>query len=616
LQDSQQRTNTSFYDVLRRLTSRRFGGAGQTPLRVDVTYNVWDEIATEKRYTDLSGNTLVGLSSYAYDALHRMAYLQQQDGSSNVLANYTYTYDAASRLTVENSKNDSLHSYSYDAVNQLTAHDANSYQYDLNGNRTGGSYQTTLANEMTHDGSLWTYVYDSNGNIIKKTQGSSADTWIYGYDNLNHMISAKFAHSDGGAAVTLATYVYDVFGDRIEKDVWTSPGPTTITQFAYDGQDIWADFTPGTPPTLQTRYLHGDHVDEMFARTAANGTAAWYLTDRLGSVRDIANASGSAIDHLFYDGFGNVVTEQTPANGDRYKYTARELDAETNLQYNHARYYGATFGRWTTQDPLEFAATDRNLYRYVGDGPTDAVDPIGLLAITSKSVPWPQTGYLDGKFYFYWGVALYIDDAGLKELANANPPGGYIVSERTITSKIGDNPKEFDTAWHLNQITVRDGKLVPNNDFSKNAEGKGGARSMSDGSTALTYFSVINVPANARGIPQGYADKKGTVTVELSWKLYKCAADAATIKKFPNVGKEPKGIGWDEYVHTRWTGDDPKIKTKPLAEGKIDATITWEAPDKYSFTSSNKDITSGPNRLGRDFFFAGWEYKNGKWQPR
>jgi len=34
-------------------------------------------------------------------------------------------------------------------------------------------------------------------------------------------------------------------------------------------------------------------------------------------------------------------------------------------------------GRWLTQDPMGFEAGDANLYRYVGNGPTNAVDPEG-----------------------------------------------------------------------------------------------------------------------------------------------------------------------------------------------------------------------------------------------
>ena len=46
-----------------------------------------------------------------------------------------------------------------------------------------------------------------------------------------------------------------------------------------------------------------------------------------------------------------------------YAYTGREFDVETGLQYNRARYYDATTGRWISQDPMGFDAGDSNLYR-------------------------------------------------------------------------------------------------------------------------------------------------------------------------------------------------------------------------------------------------------------
>src|SRR5208283_5277438 len=46
-----------------------------------------------------------------------------------------------------------------------------------------------------------------------------------------------------------------------------------------------------------------------------------------------------------------------------------------------------SIGRWTSEDPLGFAAGDTNLYRYVGNGPTDGTDPTGLLPDSSQSQP-------------------------------------------------------------------------------------------------------------------------------------------------------------------------------------------------------------------------------------
>src|SRR6266446_4455826 len=162
-------------------------------------------------------------------------------------------------------------------------------------------YTTGTGNELTNDGT-WTYTYDAEGNLTKKSKGASAETWTYGYDNENHMTWAKDSATDGGSALTLATYVYDALGNRIEKDVWTqSSGTTTVTRFGYDGIEVWVDLTSSN--ALQTRYMHGDVVDELFARISSAGTPAWYLTDHLGSVRDIVNNSATVLDHLDYDAF-------------------------------------------------------------------------------------------------------------------------------------------------------------------------------------------------------------------------------------------------------------------------------------------------------------------------
>uniref|UniRef100_UPI0036F2CDB1 RHS repeat-associated core domain-containing protein n=1 Tax=Tautonia marina TaxID=2653855 RepID=UPI0036F2CDB1 len=164
---------------------------------------------------------------------------------------------------------------------------------------------------------------------------------------------------------------------RVQADAdGAGPGAPATTWTVYDDPHAYADFDGSG--TLQTRYLHGPAVDMLLARTSAAGTSAWYLTDRLGSVRDLASTSGTVINHVAYDGFGKVLSESSPAHGDRFKFTGREQDAVTGLQYNRARYYDAAIGRWTQEDPIGFAAGDANLYRYVGNGPTNFVDPDGL----------------------------------------------------------------------------------------------------------------------------------------------------------------------------------------------------------------------------------------------
>jgi RHS repeat-associated protein len=182
--------------------------------------------------------------------------------------------------------------------------------------------------------------------------------------------------------------LYDAFGHRIEKDVWATGGSTTVTHFAWDNSapggkgvgigEIWADLKSDNTP--QIYYVHGAGVDNLIARVDSAHVLSWYNTDRMGSVRNITDGSGNVLDTVTYDGWGNVLTESSAANGDRWKYTGRELDSETGLQYNRARYFDAKTGRWTSEDPLGFGGRDTNLYAYVHNRSTSKVDPRGLIS--------------------------------------------------------------------------------------------------------------------------------------------------------------------------------------------------------------------------------------------
>ena len=81
-----------------------------------------------------------------------------------------------------------------------------------------------------------------------------------------------------------------------------------------------------------------------------------------------------------YTASGAVIASNDPAAVDElFGYTARDFDTAVGLQYNRARWYDPNTGRWLSQDPIGFAAGDANLYRYVGNHPTMATDPSGLV---------------------------------------------------------------------------------------------------------------------------------------------------------------------------------------------------------------------------------------------
>ncbi len=385
VQDSLGGVTNSFYDSFHRLKSRQFSGAGQTPLRLDVTYTIRNEVATQTRFKDLNGNTKVGSSIYTYDVLGQLKEIQQKDGQGNVIEDYNDQYDSAGRLTHE-ARNGVDVGFDYDPTNELTKAGDAAFHFDLEGNDDDPGFVIDIDNRLKSDGT-WNYEYDLEGNLITKTK--AGETWTYGYDERNHLIWVEV--HDGNGLVLRDEFIYDAFGNRVQKKVAYSGLDPLITRFAYDGANIWVDLDWQSQLTM--RRLYQDGVDQLFARISKDGTAAWYLTDRLGSVRDIHKNQPAGddyiLDHIDYSAFG-VVTESNANYGDRYKYTGREFDSETGLQYNRARYYDPKIGRWTSEDPLGFDAGDTNLNRYVNNEPTDMTDPSGLAGQRSETTDFSK----------------------------------------------------------------------------------------------------------------------------------------------------------------------------------------------------------------------------------
>ena len=157
----------------------------------------------------------------------------------------------------------------------------------------------------------------------------------------------------------------------------TGPGNPEQAWTAYDGANPYMDFD--SDGELQTRYLYGPGIDELFARIGAGEDPQWYLTDRLGSVRQIVDGSGTILDEITYDSFGNALSESNPSQGDRFKFTGREYNPELGIYYYRARWYDPSTGQFISQDPIGFQAGDPNLYRYVNNAPGDWTDPSGLV---------------------------------------------------------------------------------------------------------------------------------------------------------------------------------------------------------------------------------------------
>ena len=167
----------------------------------------------------------------------------------------------------------------------------------------------------------------------------------------------------------------------------------------------------GTPTTVQisgtARYVKVQLVGTNFLSlaevkvwSAPASNINWLVTDQLGTPRMIFDKTGSLAnvkrhDYLpfgeeIFAGTGSRTTTQgyptspNSSDGVRQKFTQKERDNETGLDYFNARYYSSTAGRFTSTDPIFISDKQTynpqlwNLYNYVGNNPLNATDPTGM----------------------------------------------------------------------------------------------------------------------------------------------------------------------------------------------------------------------------------------------
>ncbi|HZL26958.1 MAG TPA: RHS repeat-associated core domain-containing protein [Acidobacteriaceae bacterium] len=118
---------------------------------------------------------------------------------------------------------------------------------------------------------------------------------------------------------------------------------------------------------------------------SASVTAHYYLDDHLGTAQMELSAGGWPLWQGQFAPFGQELDTQTTSM--HYKFTGKERDAESGLDYFGARYMSSSMGRfmspdWSaTADPVPYARMDDpqslNLYAYVGNNPLSRRDGDG-----------------------------------------------------------------------------------------------------------------------------------------------------------------------------------------------------------------------------------------------
>jgi RHS repeat-associated protein len=406
------------YDPLDRLTFAGFNKTGPSTFESQITYT-WDvggrltQIADTtagagtitRGYDDLERLTSEGVNTYGYDAAGRRTSMtvsgQQQvtygynnaDQLTSVTKGTTSValgYDQAGRaetITFPTSPQ-LVQTFAYSNANDVTSityqrgtdpADDLAYVYDPAGLRTAvhGSFARTglpaattsnavydLANRLTSwNGQAVTS--DNNGNLT--AEGGIT----YSYNAGNQLSSAVQGET------TLATFVYDGLGRRVEKVL-----SGTTTKFVHDGWNVVQE--KDAQGQVSANLLTGLGLDDIFLRTDADQSV--FLSDALGSTVALGDTAGVVQTSYTYEPFGQATVTGT-SNSNSYQFTGRENDSagSFNVLSLRARSYSPSLGRFLSEDPISFAGGDINLYAYSLDAPTMASDPLGLLIPTGST---------------------------------------------------------------------------------------------------------------------------------------------------------------------------------------------------------------------------------------
>jgi RHS repeat-associated protein len=326
-----------------------------------------------------------------------------------------------------------VQSYTYDPLNRLlTANEtggfSRTYGYDQYGNRWVSS-SSGLAHTDTREPISSSQINPANNRLSMAGVSydlNSGNQTAFGSLSLTYDAESRTtSYSGNGSGI----YAYDGDGRRVKK-----VAGTTTTYYLYDALGrMAAEYSNQTPSSPGVSYL---------------------FTDMLGSTRAITSSTGALTECYDYLPFGRMLSASDNSRGNCFpsdpdaqpaatttaaeqKFTGKERDAETGLDYFGARYYSGALERFLTPDftkdkvvvPVPYAdlynPQSLNLYSYVLNNPITFEDKTGHAKGSSNYVELGQ------------GWAMRIDGSRDPDHVNvAFQKGGQSIKYKIINGEL------------------------------------------------------------------------------------------------------------------------------------------------------------------------------------
>jgi RHS repeat-associated protein len=225
--------------------------------------------------------------------------------------------------------------------------------------------------------------YDAAGNQTQWAGSSGTFT----YDGENRLLSANVLNEG------TVTFAYDAEGRRVQKT--SAQGTTTYIHDAMGR--LAAEYSTQAPTATGTQYLTADHLGSTRLVTDGTGNVVRCI-DYLPFGEEIPSRENGRSG--CYESLGNAILPQYPAPPDveSAKFTGKERDAETGLDFFGARYFSGAQGRFTTPDwsdrpePIPYVDLENpqtlNLYTYSHNNPLRWNDPDGHCTADGETHGW------------------------------------------------------------------------------------------------------------------------------------------------------------------------------------------------------------------------------------
>jgi RHS repeat-associated protein len=393
----------------------------------------------------LVSTTWTGGMSYAYDAA----------GNVTKIGSDAFVYDHADRLVS-------------DTVSGLERR----HEYDAFGNRTkcmdvssGGDCQAATISGATNR--ITGATYDEAGDLTMYSGKS------YTYDGSGMLIR------DTGATASPREYVYTADEERIAMIVG-STWYWTLRDFS--GQVLREMTSTGAANgshsnwqwTRDNVWREGQLLSSVQPSGASTSTYHYHL-DHLGTPRVVSDTAGTIIGIHDYAAFGTENSgnaKESPES--RFKFTAHERDAQGGplepLDYMHARYYNAMWGRFLSPDPMLgnlLLPQSWNRYAYVFNNPMTFIDPTGMLVAGS------------------YGSRSLVTDGGATGRVICDETGCHAEITVTAADPLAEMFRWMDERWNNTPggagDTLRTMSFVGSGDLYSNRVALDGVQAFTDG---------------------------------------------------------------------------------------------------------------------------------------